>query len=384
MAVFPNPRVMNALKIMCVLACFIGVLMICRSTSAPRADRPIPEVLRQSWVFYKTRMMINGERVNSNHYKGTITEGQSYAMLKAVWMNDPKTFERVWAWTRDHMRRPDDYLFGWRWGESDNGTEQLLETENATDADQDIAYALLLAGEKWSDSQYILEAQLIIPDLWQLNVAEVQGRYYLVPGTWPTFRQDYLTVNPSYFAPYVYRKFAKYDAAHAKGWLALADNTYPVLEACSNLTTSKLPPNWCAVRWDNSQIIFSDKQGAGARDFSYDAFRVFWRMAMDASDGSMQAKQYLNQHPALQSYWKTHKTLPEGFSSKGEPLGQTDSGFALSAALSQRHRLGIEPLRTAYDAMLLPAYHQEGYWFNDYNDYLHSVIWLHLYTTTLP
>ncbi len=370
------------------LSLFVGFSLVLK-TPATTEKQWLEALLSESWQYYKTHMMVNTERVESNHYKGTISEGQSYALLKSVWMDDQRTFERTWQWTQAHMRRPNDRLFGWRWGRSESGVEQLLEIENATDADQDIAYALLLASEQWNVPEYRVEAQAIIKDLWRLNVQTVNGKYYLNPGTWEAFQQDYLTLNPSYFAPYVYRTFSRYDAEHAKGWRALAQNIYPTLEACSNLTKNKLPPNWCSVNWETGKISWSDKQGEGSRDFSYDAFRVFWRMAMDASlDDSGhtgKARQYLASHQALQRYWKKHHFLPEGFYSDGTPRTQghssnPSSGFALGALLAQNHELSPKALQSLYDSTLKPYYHGEGYWFNSYNDFLHSVIWFHLYT----
>ncbi len=355
--------------------------------AARTPDEVLAQTLSHSWRYYKTHMMEDGERVVSNHYGGTITEGQSYALLKSLWMDDRQTFERVWRWTKANMRRPDDHLFGWRWGRKSEGGMGLVDLENAVDADQDIAYALLLAGEKWQRPDYAEDARAIIGDLWRINAVQVKGKYYLDPGTWEAFRQDYLTLNPSYFAPYVYRKFAGADPANAEGWLALAQNIYPVLEACSALTANRLPPNWCSVDWETGAIGFSDKQGDGARDFGYDAFRVFWRMAMDAriddSGGTGLARQYLERHPALLSYWRQHQTLPEGFGPDGSPLDGEPSGFSLSALLARQHV--VEPDRGMwyYEQLLAPHYHPEGYWFNSYNDFLHSVIWLHLYTLTL-
>ncbi len=363
---------------------FIGGGVQKPSEGLASSEHWVEPILKTSWQYYKNHFMVETQRVRSNHYKGTITEGQSYALLKAVWMNDPVTFQRVWLWTRANMRRPSDHLFGWRWGEDSHGVERLLETENATDADQDIAYALLLAGEQWNRPEYIEEGKAIIHDLWRFNVQRVHGKYYLNPGTWRAFQEDYLTLNPSYFAPYVYRAFARYDTQHALGWQALADNIYPTLEACSDLTANKLPPNWCSVDWDTGKIGWSDKQGEGARDFSYDAFRVFWRMAMDASEGSVEAKNYLATHTALLDAWQTKRYLPEGYHSDGSPRqsSKTSSGFALSALLAQNHISTPEPKndKLLYQVTLAPFYHSEGYWLNSYNDFLHSVIWLHLYT----
>lgn len=349
----------------------------------------IDQVLNNSWAFYKSRFMANGERVVSEYYGGTISEGQSYALLKAVWMGEPETFERVWHWTKQAMRRPDDHLIGWRWGEREDGSWGLLETDNAADADQDIAYALLLAGERWGRLNYIEDARAIIHDLWRLNVEKIDGRYYLSPGTWEGFRRNgILTVNPSYFAPYVYRKFAEYDTRRAAQWTKLARDTYDTLAACSALTRTGLPPNWCGIPYhaNDHRVAFSDVQGEGARDFGYDAVRVFWRMAMDArlapEPANSRAKTYLKNHPYLIGYWQTHQRLPEGFSASGEALGPENSGFGLASGLAQRGVLTPGNLSALYSEMLAPHYRPEGYWFNDYNDYLHSVIWLHLYTLT--
>lgn len=372
------------MKIGLPILCVIGLLLLWNAAPPPSSAQGLERTLQQSWQFYKNRFMVNGERVESEYYQGTITEGQSYALLKAAWMNDPETFEKTWNWTRTHMRRPEDHLFGWRWGLSPRGEWELLEMENAADADQDIAYALLLAGEQWNRPDYLDEAKGIIRDLWRLNVQNLNGKYYLLPGTWEGFRQEYLTVNPSYFAPYIYRKFAAYDPPHASGWQALANEVYATLETCSNLTANGLPPNWCAIQWQDNGIAFSDKQGPGSRDFSYDAFRVFWRMAMDAALGGAESKRYLKRHAYLLTHWQKHNTLPEGFSPNGHPLGSQPSGFALSAALAQSHILSSADDATLYQKMLQPYYHSEGYWFNAHNDFLHSVIWLHLYTVSLP
>jgi endo-1,4-beta-D-glucanase Y len=335
---------------------------------------------------------VDGVHVVSNTYGGTISEGQSYALQKAVWMNDPETFKRVWSWTKTHMQRPHDHLLGWRWGDGQFGTSNgLMESDNAADADQDIAYALLLAGEQWHEPAYTQDGLNIVQDLWRLNVQELDGKYYLLPGTWSGFKQEYLSLDPSYFAPYVYRKFAQYDTAHAEGWTALADNSYDTLDACTNLTQPKLPPNWCAVKWHDdgtgSRIIFSDRQGAGSRDFSYDAFRVYWRMAMDAKlsplPGRERAKHYLQTHPFLWKYWQMHQTVPEGFTADGKPRSRETSGFGMGPIMVLSHFQNPRQDGELYQQMLAPHYNTEGYWFNDYNDFLHSVIWLHLYAISL-
>lgn len=362
-------------------------------------------LLHDSWRYYKTNFMADDTtHVISDNYGGTISEGQSYALLKALWMGEPATFAGIWRWTKTHMARPGDHLLGWRWGAAQNGRPAgLLEMENAADADQDIAYALLMAGERWNRPDYTRDGLAIARDIWRLNVQFLRGRAYLVPGTWQGFRQDRLTLNPSYFAPYVYRAFARYDTAHASGWNQLADDIYDTLEACTRLTANRLPPNWCAVPWKEErasngnlpQVTFSDLQGPGSRDFSYDAFRVYWRMGMDArlspSPGRERAAAYLRDHPFLLQVWRKQHYLPEGFSSDGHPLSEEHSGFSAGPALLLHQAAHLSEKVPAdrspdglsdyafYEAVLGKHYNSAGYWFNGYNDFLHSVIWLHVY-----
>lgn len=352
-----------------------------RCTGQPPAAPGPSQVLSPSWQFYQARFMPGGERVTSENYGGTISEGQSYALLKAVWMGDRTVFDAVWRWTRLHMARPGSVLPGWRWGTQDDGRHGLIATEDATDADQDIAYALLLAFERWGDRAYHDAASAMITELWERHVHRIAGRYYLDPGDWPPFREgEALTINPSYLAPYVYRAFARYDTAHAQGWRDLADSVYPTLAACSALTALKLPPNWCAVNYQTGAIGFSDVQGDGARDFSYDAFRVFWRMAMDVRvDGSAPAREWLTSHDALWRYWQTHGELPEGFYPDGTPRQPGPSGFSRSALFARQATLWPAQRTAWYGTLLATLYRPEGYWQNDYNDFLHSVIWLHLW-----
>lgn len=388
-------RVKKAFIILPLLAVLLGGVLVwqMRGEGLFQAGQPkqLPPqtVLKDSWTFYKARFMQNDERVLSNTYGGTISEGQSYALLKAVWMDDPETFWRVWDWTKTNMRRPHDHLLGWRWGKKEDGSEGLIALESATDADQDIAYALLLAGEKWDKPEYIQDAKAMIADLWRVSVRPIGGRYYLLPGDWEGFAWEYQSLAPAYFAPYVYRKFAQYDD---NNWNQLADDVYDTLEECSNLTKTHLPPNWCAVTYEEerqpSKVIFSDRQGETSRDFGYDSFRVFWRMAMDAKLGTPEvrekAKAYLRRHNYLLTYWKQHKQMPEGFSPSGKPLGSTLSAFTMGPLLVTSQFNNPDETDALYQKTLATLYNPEGYWANDYNDFLHSVVWLHLYSLSLP
>jgi len=337
--------------------------------------------MAESWAFYKARHMENNQRVRSQTFNGTISEGQSYALAKALTHNDPQVFDAVYRWTIREMKRPNDTLLGWRWGQLENGKTGLIYDDSAPDADEDIAYYLILAGERWHKPDYIAHAKAMINDFWRLNVQKIGARYYVSSGTWSGFHDGVFTLNPSYFAPYVYRKFAEVDPSHP--WQALAEDIYPTLEACSALTQTGLPPNWCGVTYDTHQIVFSDVQGANARDFSWDAVRVFWRMRVDAAMGSKPAHEYLANHLWLGHWWNQHHSMPSGFSPMGVPYPD-DSMSLRTALLAQMAEVEPTQKEQAYKDLLGASYSPEGWWQDPQNDFLQSLVWFALYGASLP
>ena len=211
------------------------------------------------------------------------SESQSYALLQSFWMDDKKTFDRVWLWTQRNLQREEDNLFSWDF-ELKNSfinfpfKKANIKDENpATDADTDIAYALLLAGEKWKDDEYIEEAKKIINGIWEQEVTEHQGRLYLLPGNWAVDEQR-IVINPSYFSPVAFQLFARYDSNH--DWNKLYTDSYLNLKDIQNQVNrgekNILPTNWVVINKSNNMIHpFEGKPDS--YDYSYDAFRTLWR-----------------------------------------------------------------------------------------------------------
>ncbi len=73
--------------------------------------------LYNSWQSYKSTQIISyGQVIDTFNNGRTTSEGQSYALLRAVWQGDKDTFTGVWNWTKDHMQyRTQDKLFSWLW-----------------------------------------------------------------------------------------------------------------------------------------------------------------------------------------------------------------------------------------------------------------------------
>jgi endo-1,4-beta-D-glucanase Y len=133
---------LSLLLLLCLCSCQGG-------KSQPAAElRMPPPVLIESWQAY-VREFIQGDGRVIDHSAGGIStsEGQAYAMLRAVWIGDRGTFDRTFTWAVNNLNSGvrDDRLWAWKWGKNARGTWGVLDKAFASDADEDAAYALILA-----------------------------------------------------------------------------------------------------------------------------------------------------------------------------------------------------------------------------------------------
>jgi endo-1,4-beta-D-glucanase Y len=254
-------------------------------------------ILQNSWKFYKSNFIHGYGQVIDPQTQTTTSEGQSYAMLRAVWSNDKNTFNGVWAWTHDHFQyRTQDKLFSWQYIK-DGNTFKMGDTASASDADQDIAMALLMAYDKWGDQKYLDAAKPIISDIWRQEVVNVNGSYYLTSGSGAERPDGYL-VNPSYLSPAYYSIFAQVDPTHP--WNQLSTDSYNLLNRLSN--NNQLPPNWILIKKLTGEISSASQYvtDKDQNDYGYDAFRVFYRVALDVKwDNSKQGVEYLKRYQSF-------------------------------------------------------------------------------------
>jgi endoglucanase len=304
-------------------------------TSAPSASAGVPTasasvdphllaVLQQAWTGYKQGFVGADGRVSDPTRGGvTTSEGQSYALLRAVWMDDRPAFDTVWRWTAAHLQVRGDGLFASLW--SGGGVQ---DHNTATDADSDTALALLFAARRFGDAGYHSAALTVLSGMWQHDVTSINGMNVLTAGNWAATQQSPgPVINPSYFAPYAYRIFAREDTAHP--WTSLVDSSYTLLDRCTaatldGTTSAGLPPNWCAIARSTGQIV-SFPQIPGADNYGYDAFRVMWRVALDAVwNHEQRARDYLNRHDFLRSRWSAAQRLDPVYGHDGTVVSGYD------------------------------------------------------------
>ena len=281
-----------------------------------------------------------------------VSESASYAMLRAIWMKDKKSFDKVWRWTKDNLQHsqiewvyffkdinhPDngwkkvddlgierDHLFAWRWtptiaqrdrkGIREDGVmyyrwQQPTKGHNpndpwrdgwdaASDADQDIALALIYADALWGSKfgdlhfDYASNAKQIINDIWKKETYVKRDYRYLAGG--PGIH----SIEPGYLSPFTYRVFDDFDPDHS--WFDLVDSSYRVFDDASIAKLSNmvyktgqvqnenpfkhhrwpranLLPDWIAI---NKQGKVVDGVERREPEFGTDAFRALWRIAVD-------------------------------------------------------------------------------------------------------
>lgn len=170
------------------------------------------------WQNYQERFIEgSGRVVDDANGEISHSEGQGYAMLLAVNRRDRETFDRVWQWARDHLRNREDHLFIWKWEEG--AFNPTPDSNNATDGDILIAWALLKASQLWEEPAYLEEALKTIHDIRRLLVRESPIGPVLLPGMAGFEHEDYLILNPSYWIFPALIDFHKVDPTDT--WMAV-------------------------------------------------------------------------------------------------------------------------------------------------------------------
>jgi endo-1,4-beta-D-glucanase Y len=237
----------------------------------------------------------------------TVSEGIAYGMLASVYHTDKITFDGLWQFAKNHMN--DNGLMHWRI----SAQNQIIGYNGATDADEDMAFALIVAENRFKESRYGEEARILIDRIFRHEI-ESGSNIVKAGDVWGGAQ----ITNPSYFAPGYYKLFAVY-TQNAK-WLEIVDANYRVLDKVSDHVKNQrgrptgLFPDWC-----NSEGRETSDMGY---HFKYDAFRTPWRLAKDfVWFGDERARRHLE---SLNSFIKEigPTNIKDGYQIDGTVIGQ--------------------------------------------------------------
>ena len=311
-----------------------------------RADVPLvfapSQVLNATWMRYRAAYIdkSSGRTIDPLRDNVTTSEGQSYTMLRAVWLGDKTTFDSSWKFTKGALQHKDDALFSWLYGKRTDGSYGVLTdkggSSSASDADTDTALALIFAYSRWQDPAYMTDAKAIVSSIWDKEVIIVGGTPYLAADNLEkTSVTSTALLNPSYLSPHAYRVFAKIDPAHP--WLKLVDSSYAVLQKSitSPLGAGKgtLPPDWVAID-KQSGALSSTHQTSLSTNYGYDAMRVPWRITLDWQwSHDKRAKDVLQRMTPLADSWAKTGMLDATYSHAGVALETYESPAMYGGAI---------------------------------------------------
>lgn len=196
----------------------------------------------------------------------TFSEGIGYGMLLSAYFSDQTTFDGLWRYARSyHDGSRGHTLMPW---------EILADGtvpgggDFATDGDEDMAFALIVADFRWGG--YKTDATALINSLLTYGV---EADNTINAGLWAS--ND--NVNPSYFDPAYYKAFATYTGNSR--WNDVAARSHQVLNAIETFKPGRrLLPDWSTVAGDTAAHFRKPEDHV----YGYDAVRVPWRMAKDA------------------------------------------------------------------------------------------------------
>jgi hypothetical protein len=198
----------------------------------------------------------------------TVSEGIGYGMLIAVYVGDQTLFDGLWGYAKGQSSGG---LMNWCIPAGSGSCS--ASGGSATDADEDMAFALIQAGKRWGGS-YASDASSMISAIWSKDIDSSSkiptgGSNYGSTSSKPT--------NPSYFAPAFYKAFASVDSGH--DWNGVATASYSALSSIAGKASKAgLVPAWCGSNCTN----VASNGGSDDMVYQYDAHRVPWRFGIDA------------------------------------------------------------------------------------------------------
>lgn len=240
------------------------------------------ENARSVWECMKTRdLAIDPEvflihRPNSEIPGDAVSEGVGYGLLTAYWSDDRDGFDRLLHGAEKAMWNPDRHYYDWRV----DPQNQKIGMGAASDAEQDIAAALILAHREWvspSNEFYGQRAQEMLDSMWSNGMIDVETGI-VRPGFYWGGPQ---LVNPSYLAPAWYRLYKAFDSNPQHDWDRVIDTSYTII-AKSPGYPKGLVPDWMTAdgAFVDSGNLGYNAYGEGKYMFK-DGIRTLWRIGLD-------------------------------------------------------------------------------------------------------
>jgi endo-1,4-beta-D-glucanase Y len=226
-------------------------------------------ILPSEWTSYVENYVAEDGRVIDTANNGiSHSESQGYGLVLSALADDQPTFERIWTFTSTQLMVRDDGLASWLWDPSK--TPNLADTNNATDGDILIAYALALAGSAWDNDSYIAAARRIAGTVGRKLLVDIDGLVAILPGVDGFLDPEGVkstVLNPSYWVFEAFPVFAELDPAI--NWQAVSDAGVELVRR-ARVKGNGLPPDWLVLN-DDGQVRAAPDFPA---EFGYNGIRI--------------------------------------------------------------------------------------------------------------
>jgi len=363
--------------LLCLVALAVYIFTCCGGNGSGK-------VLRDTWEGYKHFFIDDTGRVVRPRENDTVSEGQAYAMYRAVCMDDKEVFDRCYAWTEEHLSRKareGDNLLSWHWKDG-----RVVDSMPASDADIDYAFSLILAESRWENDppggslSYGETAKKVLADILTFETARAgNGRLYLTPWIMDNRTGDgMIPQNPSYYSPAHFRAFAAFTGDTR--WAELVDTCYHVLgslvKSFGGIEGVGLIPDWCAVDKDG---VFRPLDGRSA-DFGWEAVRVPLRVAMDYYwFGSGEAFRFFENGFSrfVETAWTREKAIYCEYTYSGTAVKNYESPLFYTAYFFGLHIINSSLSRTLHDVIRRSVVRKGSYavYESDKDYFVNSLTW---------
>ncbi|NHQ60762.1 endoglucanase [Chlorobium sp. BLA1] len=345
------------------------------SSSCSAAPVDPEEVVRGSWVHYKRTFITEGRVVRPQNSNDTVSEGEAYAMLRAVLMDDRKTFDECLAWSKAELSRREshgDDLLAWHF---ENG--RVSDSTAASDADIDYAYSLLLAWHTWQESHYLDLARKVLQSILDKETVLVNNRLYLLP--WPAGEgggtPETVPQNPSYYAPSHFKLF--YAVTEDNRWMELVDTTYDLLGRLQKSSRKPgLVPDWCALDPQGNILPMPGRENV----YGWDAVRVPLRVAADyrLNDDHRALKVLRRFSEFFEQEFRENGKIVSGYSGSDATKSSMENPlfYCAAYAATEAAKSSVAPEMLQHLRDFIHRKNDE-YYYNEADDYyVNSLAWL--------
>lgn len=200
-----------------------------------------PMITPEEWQAYVVNFVGDEGRVIDKANGGiSHSESQGYGLLLSVLAEDRPTFERILSFTNTELRIREDGLAAWRW--EPDATPAVTDTNNATDGDMLIAYALVRAGQLWDDAGLVEAGAEMIRTIGRRLLVNADGLPAILPGEYGFAEEGEAAVlNPSYWIFETFPVFASVDPVI--DWTAVSATGLEILSRAAD-TDAGIPSDW--------------------------------------------------------------------------------------------------------------------------------------------